>query len=561
MTTRARLQDLGLTALRSMAGKVEVDHEGLQKSKLITAIMAADGFKESLLPEPKEPAVEESSNTAPAKQSSNGSGAAAAQSKDDAGEDRDEESEGVSSDSKNSGGGDRSSRNSGDRQRNDGDRQPRQGNDNQRNDGDRQRNDGNRQSRQGNDNQRQGGNRNRNRRRRGGGSGGGGGGQGRERQYEPIDESELEVREGILDILPEGYGFLRCSGYLPGDDDVYVAANIVRRSRLRKGDIVSGPIRPARAQEKFAALVRSIAVNGVDPEEAKERVKFAKLTPLFPDERLRLEVDDQPLAILPRIVDLIAPIGKGQRGLIVSPPKAGKTTVLKEIAHSISTNNPECHLMVVLVDERPEEVTDMQRSVKGEVIYSTFDRPAEEHTQVSELAIERAKRLVEGGADVVVLLDSITRLARAHNLATPASGRILSGGVDSTALYPPKRFFGAARNLEEGGSLTILGTALVDTGSRMDEVIFEEFKGTGNMELRLDRKLADKRIYPAIDVEASSTRREDLLMHPDELQEVWKLRRVLLALESGPALELLIDRLKTTRSNAEFLMAIAKSGQ
>ncbi len=547
MTTRARLQDLGLTALRSMAGKVEVDHEGLQKSKLITAIMAADGFKESLLPEPKEPAVEESSSTAPAKQSSNGSGATAAQSKDNAGEDRDEKSEGGSSDSKNSAGGDRSSRNSGDRQRNDGDRQ---------------RNDGDRQPRQGNDNQRQGGNRNRNRRRRGGGGGGGGGGgQGRERQYEPIDESELEVREGILDILPEGYGFLRCSGYLPGDDDVYVAANIVRRSRLRKGDIVSGPIRPARAQEKFAALVRALTVNGIDPEEAKERVKFAKLTPLFPDERLRLEVDDEPLAILPRIVDLIAPIGKGQRGLIVSPPKAGKTTVLKEIAHSISTNNPECYLMVVLVDERPEEVTDMQRSVKGEVIYSTFDRPAEEHTQVSELAIERAKRLVEGGADVVVLLDSITRLARAHNLATPASGRILSGGVDSTALYPPKRFFGAARNLEEGGSLTILGTALVDTGSRMDEVIFEEFKGTGNMELRLDRKLADKRIYPAIDVEASSTRREDLLMHPDELQEVWKLRRVLLALESGPALELLIDRLKTTRSNAEFLMAIAKSGQ
>jgi transcription termination factor Rho len=380
-------------------------------------------------------------------------------------------------------------------------------------------------------------------------------------QQEPIDESELETREGILDILPEGYGFLRCTGYLPGEKDVYVSANIVRKTRLRKGDIVSGPIRPARAQEKFPALVRAVQVNGLDPEEAQKRVRFADLTPLFPDMRLRLEVDSQENHILPRIIDLIAPIGKGQRGLIVSPPKAGKTTVLKEIANSIAHNNPECHLMVVLVDERPEEVTDMQRSVKGEVIYSTFDRPAEEHTQVSELAIERAKRLVETGKDVVILLDSITRLARAHNLATPASGRILSGGVDSTALYPPKRFFGAARNIEEGGSLTILGTALVETGSRMDEVIFEEFKGTGNMELRLDRKLADKRIYPAIDVEASGTRREELLFQKDELVEVWKLRRVLLALESGAALELLIDRLKSTKSNAEFLASIAKSGQ
>jgi transcription termination factor Rho len=369
------------------------------------------------------------------------------------------------------------------------------------------------------------------------------------------------VRQGILDILPEGYGFLRVTGYLPGDNDVYVATNTVRKTRLRKGDIVEGPVRPARAQEKFPALVRASKVNGVDPEEAADRPKFSKLTPLFPDVRLRLEVDGSPDLMMPRIIDLIAPIGKGQRGLIVSPPKAGKTTVLKEIANSVSTNNPECHLMVVLVDERPEEVTEMQRSVKGEVIYSTFDRPAEEHTQVSELAIERAKRLVETGTDVVILLDSITRLARAHNLATPASGRILSGGVDSTALYPPKRFFGAARNLEEGGSLTIIGTALVETGSRMDEVIFEEFKGTGNMELRLDRKLADKRIYPAIDIESSGTRREELLFERSELQEVWKLRRVLLALESGPALELLIDRLKSTKSNAEFLLAVAKGGQ
>jgi transcription termination factor Rho len=390
----------------------------------------------------------------------------------------------------------------------------------------------------------------RNKRRRGRG-----GGQGRQ-----IDEADLEDREGILDILPEGYGFLRVSGYLAGDKDVYVGVNQVRKYGLRKGDVVAGSIRPARAQEKFPALVRVTTVSGMHPDEARKRPKFAKLTPLFPDVRLRLEIDGESEGMMARIMDLIAPIGKGQRGLIVSPPKAGKTTVLKEIANSVTTNNPECHLMVVLVDERPEEVTDMQRSVKGEVIYSTFDRPAEEHTQVSELAIERAKRLVEMGTDVVILLDSITRLARAHNLAMPASGRILSGGVDSTALYPPKRFFGAARNIEEGGSLTIMGSALIETGSRMDEVIFEEFKGTGNMELRLDRKLADKRIYPAIDIEASGTRKEELLFTPEELTEVWKLRRVLMALEPGPALELLIDRLKSTKSNSDFLAEVAKSG-
>ncbi len=381
----------------------------------------------------------------------------------------------------------------------------------------------------------------------------------RRREEDQIPESELEVREGLLDILPEGYGFLRVTGYVSGDKDVYVSANQIRKFHLRKGDIVSGPIRPPRSKEKFPAVVRVLTVNGIDPEEAMNRPKFEKLTPLFPDERLRLEVEGRPNNIISRIVDLIAPIGKGQRGLIVSPPKAGKTTVLQEIAQSITTNSPEVHLMVVLVDERPEEVTDMQRSVKGEVIYSTFDRPAEEHTQVSELAIERAKRLVEMGNDVVIVLDSITRLARAHNLATPASGRILSGGVDSQALYPPKRFFGAARNIEEGGSLTILATALVETGSKMDEVIFEEFKGTGNMELRLDRKLADKRIYPAVDIEASGTRKEELLFDRHELTQVWKLRRVLLALEPGAALELLIDRLKTTKSNAEFLAEVAKN--
>lgn len=368
-----------------------------------------------------------------------------------------------------------------------------------------------------------------------------------------------EVRTGTLDILPEGYGFLRCGGYIPGEKDVYVSAGQIRKFALRKGDVLSGPIRPPRSQEKFPALTRIETNNGMPPAEARKRPKFANLTPLFPDSRLRLEVTGRPRNTLTRIIDLIAPIGKGQRGLVVSPPKAGKTTVLKQIAQAITANNPECHLMVVLVDERPEEVTDMQRSVKGEVIYSTFDRPADEHTQVSELAIERAKRLVEMGKDVVILLDSITRLARAHNLATPASGRILSGGVDSTALYPPKRFFGAARNIEEGGSLTIIGTALVETGSKMDEVIFEEFKGTGNMELRLDRRLADKRVYPAIDIAASGTRKEELLFDPDEISHVWKLRRVLLALEPGAALELLIDRLKTSRSNAEFLAEVARS--
>jgi transcription termination factor Rho len=492
-TTRARLQDLNLGALRALAGDLGVDHDGLQKSKLIGAILESEGFDPSMLPEPKTDGavVEEGGETVREK---GGEG------------DRDQK------DAK-----DDSRGQSAEERRRDEERSGEPG-----------------------------GGRRRRRRNRG--------------PREPIDESQLEVREGILDILPEGYGFLRVTGYLPGELDVYVPANQIRKNGLRKGDRVGGPIRPARAQEKFPALVRPLQVNGMDPEEARKRAKFADLTPLFPDERLRLEVEGEPGAIQARIMDLISPIGKGQRGLIVSPPKAGKTTVLKEIAHSVTANNPECHLMVVLVDERPEEVTDMQRSVKGEVIYSTFDRPAEEHTQVSELAIERAKRLVEMGTDVVILLDSITRLARAHNLATPASGRILSGGVDSTALYPPKRFFGAARNIEEGGSLTIMGTALVETGSKMDEVIFEEFKGTGNMELRLDRKLADKRVYPAIDIEASGTRREELLFTPSELTEVWKLRRVLLALESGPALELLIDRLRTTKSNAEFLETVAKSG-
>jgi len=368
-----------------------------------------------------------------------------------------------------------------------------------------------------------------------------------------------DTRDGLLDILPEGYGFLRCNGYKPSEDDVYVPAGLIKKFRMRKGDLVSGPIRAPRQKEKYPALIEPSTVNDADPELLARRVDFNKLTPLFPDERLKLELDGKPEKILPRIIDLIAPIGKGQRGLIVSPPKAGKTTILKEIANSITTNNPEVYLMVVLVDERPEEVTDMQRSVDGEVVFSTFDRPPEEHTQVSKLAIERAKRLVEEGRDVVILLDSITRLARAHNLATPASGRILSGGVDSTALTPPKQFFGAARNIEGGGSLTILGTALVETGSKMDEVIFEEFKGTGNMELRLDRQLADKRVFPAIDVTPSGTREEQRLVSPKELESLWALRRVLVALEGGAATELLIDKLKETKSNDAFLKDVAKA--
>ena len=364
---------------------------------------------------------------------------------------------------------------------------------------------------------------------------------------------------GVLDIL-DSYAFVRTSGYLPGPNDVYVALAQVRRYGLRKGDAIIGAVRAAQdgeRREKFNALVRLDSVNGADPEQVRNRVEFGKLTPLYPQERLRLETE--PNLLTTRVIDLVAPIGKGQRGLIVSPPKAGKTMVLQAIANAITRNNPETHLMVVLVDERPEEVTDMQRSVKGEVIASTFDRPADDHTTVADLAIERAKRLVELGHDVVVLLDSITRLGRAYNLAAPTSGRILSGGVDSTALYPPKRFFGAARNIENGGSLTILATALVETGSRMDEVIFEEFKGTGNMELKLDRKLADKRMFPAVDVDASGTRKEEILMSREELQITWKLRRVLSALEQQQALELLIDKLKQTRSNAEFLMQVQKT--
>jgi len=385
------------------------------------------------------------------------------------------------------------------------------------------------------------------------------GDRGREREIVISEDDVLLPVGGLLDIL-ENYAFIRTGGYLPGPNDVYVSLAQVRRYGLRKGDVVTGQVRQPREgerREKFNALVRVDTVNGMDPETARDRVDFSKLVPLYPQERLRLETE--PNILTTRVIDLISPIGKGQRGLIVSPPKAGKTMVLQSIANAITTNNPECHLMVVLVDERPEEVTDMQRSVKGEVIASTFDRPADDHTSVAELAIERAKRLVELGHDVVVLLDSITRLGRAYNIAAPASGRILSGGVDSAALYPPKKFFGAARNIEDGGSLTILATALVETGSKMDEVIFEEFKGTGNMELKLDRKFADKRIFPAVDVDASGTRKEEILMGPEELNIVWKLRRVLHALDSQQALELLLEKMKGTKSNVEFLMQVQKT--
>ncbi|MBN2176717.1 MAG: transcription termination factor Rho [Demequinaceae bacterium] len=383
-----------------------------------------------------------------------------------------------------------------------------------------------------------------------------------EREDDEVREGEeLTPVGGLVDIV-ENYAFIRTSGYLPGKADVYVSTNQLRNYGLRRGDAITGFVRPPRPGErgqrqKFNALVRVETINGEPLDQVKDRVHFGDLTPLYPQERLRLETKSNEMTT--RVIDLVAPIGKGQRGLIVSPPKAGKTLVLQAIANAITTNNPEVHLMVVLVDERPEEVTDMQRTVKGEVVASTFDRPATDHTAVAELSIERAKRLVEMGKDVVVLLDSITRLGRAYNISAPASGRILSGGVDSSALYPPKRFFGAARNIEHGGSLTILATALVETGSKADEVIFEEFKGTGNMELKLSRSLADKRIFPAVDVDASGTRREEILLPPDELKIAWKLRRVLSALDQQQAIELLLQKLKENKTNVEFLLQVAKT--
>ena len=427
------------------------------------------------------------------------------------------------------------------------------------------------QESQNRDGDRKGGNQNRNRQQDQAGPGNRrrrrGGGRGRDRDNTPEEpwDGEPVAIEGYIDLRDEGYGFLRANGFKPSKEDAYISVKQVRQFDLRKGDHLAGASRPANRSEKNPALLSIESVNGRPPEEAKGRPRFEDLTPLFPDERLRLEVEGDSDNMTARIVDLISPIGKGQRGLIVSPPKAGKTTIMKTIARSIETNHPEVKLLVLLVDERPEEVTDMRRWLKnGEVMGSTFDRPSDEHTHLAEIAIERAKRMVERGEDVVIMLDGITRLSRAYNLAAPATGRIMSGGIDTGALYPPKNFFGAARNVEEGGSLTILATALVETGSKMDEVIFEEFKGTGNMELRLDRRIAERRVYPAIDVNASSTRHEELLFERKQLNQVWKLRRVLNGLandgESGAAagLELLIDRLKTFNNNDEFLAEVAK---
>ncbi len=372
------------------------------------------------------------------------------------------------------------------------------------------------------------------------------------------EEQGNTFSDGILDIVSDGFGFLRGERMLPGPDDVYVSQSQIRRFGLRTGDRIWGQIRPPKESERFYSLLRVELINGVDPETARKRPAFDQLTPIFPNEQIKLETE--PNLLHTRLVDLIAPIGRGQRGLIVSPPKAGKTMLLKAIANGISTNHPDCHLMVLLIGERPEEVTDMRRSVKGDVIASTFDEPVEDHTKVSEMTLERAKRLVEGGHDVVILMDSITRLARAYNLDMPPSGRTLSGGIDPVALYPPKRFFGAARNIEGGGSLTIIATCLVDTGSRMDDVIYEEFKGTGNMELHLDRKLAEKRIFPALDIQRSSTRREELLLAPEALRQVWTLRRMVSMLGENEGTELMLTRMAKTKTNAEFLQTLSKGG-
>ena len=535
-STRKRgdgLSGMLLPELKQLASSLGISGtSGMRKGDLVAAISAKQGGSKQ--PGSKEPASKEPASKEPA-----------------------ESTPRTSQDSKS-----RENRQAGDRRGSDRQNSDRQGNDRQGSDrqgSDRQNSDRQGSDRSDRDDDADGGSRRRRRR-------------GRDRfrdrrERRSPGEAEVELREddvvvpvaGILDVL-DNYAFVRTGGYLPSPNDVYVSLSMVKRFGLRKGDAVTGGVRQPRdgeRREKFNPLVRLDTVNGQDPEAARQRTDFNKLTPLYPQERLRLETE--PANLVTRVIDLVAPIGKGQRGLIVSPPKAGKTMVLQAIANAITANNPECHLMVVLVDERPEEVTDMQRSVKGEVIASTFDRPAEDHTIIAELAIERAKRLVELGHDVVVLLDSMTRLGRAYNLAAPASGRILSGGVDSTALYPPKRFFGAARNIENGGSLTILATALVETGSRMDEVIFEEFKGTGNMELKLDRRLADKRVFPAVDVDASGTRKEELLLGADELKVVWNLRRVLHALDQQQSIELLLNKLRETKSNYDFLLQVQKT--
>ena len=550
------LSTMLLPELKQVAGGLGIKAAGLKKADLVSAIKAAQGGGQA---------------------SGNGSRSNPGHAPESTREStRDSKPESGSRDAQQNQNDQNQNQNQ-NRQQNDRQNDRAQGNQNQGNQNQGNQNQGNQnqggRNNQGGQNQGgQGGQGGRSRRRRGRDRGGNQGGQGGQNQGgnqggRNRNEPDMQVREddvlapcaGILDVL-DNYAFVRTSGYLPGDEDVYVSLSMVRKYGLRRGDAVTGQVRQAREgerKEKFNPLVTLDTVNGADPEAAKDRVQFQKLTPLYPSERLRLETTSTNM--IGRVIDIASPIGKGQRGLIVSPSKAGKTMIMQSIANSITTNNPECHLMVVLVDERPEEVTDFERSVKGEVISSTFDRPASDHTMVAELAIERAKRLVELGHDVVVLLDGITRLGRAYNLAAPASGRILSGGVDSAALYPPKRFFGAARNIEDGGSLTILATALIESGSKMDEVIFEEFKGTGNMEIRLRRDFADKRIFPAIDAVQSGTRREELLMSKDELAIVWKLRRVLSGLDSQQALELLLERLKKSQNNLEFLMQVQKT--
>ena len=591
------LSGMLLPELKQMAGGLGIKGVGgMRKSQLVDAIKAAQGGGGSASQPSSQPSArsDSDSNTQSSTQSdtrasapSNGSGSATRSAAPDARSSRQAGDE-TRTDNRTDSGSDTRQENRSQSARSDtrtdGDRSTKDESRNENRTESRHdnRNDNRNQNRNDNRNQSRNDNRNdnrsdedgsrRNRRRRGRDRGDrnerndrndrgdrGNRGARNEPDTQVFDDDVLVPAAGILDVL-DNYAFVRTSGYLPGSDDVYVSLSMVRKFGLRRGDAVTGQVRQPREgdrKEKFNPLVRIDTINGADPEAARVRVDFQKLTPLYASERLRLETESSNL--IGRVIDIAAPIGKGQRGLIVSPSKAGKTMIMQSIANSITTNNPECHLMVVLVDERPEEVTDFERSVKGEVISSTFDRPASDHTAVAELAIERAKRLVELGHDVVVLLDGITRLGRAYNLAAPASGRILSGGVDSAALYPPKRFFGAARNIEDGGSLTILATALIESGSKMDEVIFEEFKGTGNMEIRLRRDFADKRIFPAIDAVQSGTRREELLMSKEELSIVWKLRRVLSGLDSQQALELLLERLRKSSSNIEFLTQVQKT--
>ncbi len=556
-----------LAELQDIAGGLGIDGAaGMRKGALIDAIKTARGENAPAKVEKAGAPAKAEKTDAPVKADKVDKADMTDDAKSDAGEGDAPSKNDESKDDANGEGGNNRNRNQNNRNQNNqgGGNQPNNRNQNNQGGGNQQNRNQNQNQNNQNQNRNQGpededdefgGGRRRNRRGRNRNGGRGG------MEAEPTftEDDILVPAAGILDIL-DNYAFVRTTGYLPSENDVYVSLTMVRKWGLRRGDAVIGQVRQPREgerKEKFNPMVKIDSVNGMTLDDSNKRVEFSKLTPLYPSERLRLE--GEAGGITGRVVDLVAPIGKGQRGLIVSPPKAGKTMIMQQVANAITENNPEVHLMIVLVDERPEEVTDFQRTVKGEVIASTFDRPATDHTMVAELAIERAKRLVELGHDVVLLLDGITRLGRAYNLAAPTSGRIMSGGVDSSALYPPKKFFGAARNIEDGGSLTILATALVETGSRMDEVIFEEFKGTGNWELRLRRDFADKRIFPAVDVDASSTRREELLMGKDELAVVWKLRRVLSGLEGQQGLELILDKLKKTDSNVEFLMQINKT--